>query len=237
MGNTGTTSSGGQNWVEYLTLQYNETSFFTYDYALSGATVNISIIEASVGRDIVTEANTFLQSYQNDSTFSGYSTLYAFWIGINDIKQSYLGDNYTGVDLDVYTEVISSYYKVVSQLYAAGARDFLFLTVPPLEKTPLVQGSSSNSTKYPLMQRAISDYNTKLYKMARQVRHNLAYSSVFVYDAHALFASVLSDPSQYAETASIKDTTTYCSDYKRSVITTLCGMMMVMRGLISSRLV
>ncbi|KAH8197765.1 hypothetical protein TruAng_008054 [Truncatella angustata] len=214
-GNTATTSSGGNNWVQFLTLKYNESAFLTYDYALSGATVNVSIIENTIGVDIVTEADTFLSAYGSNSTFGGGGIIYAFWIGINDINKSYLGDDYAGIDLDIYAEVIDSYYQVVSKLYDSGARNFLFLNVPPLEKAPTILQSSSNSTKYPLMQRAVADYNEKLYKMVRQVRHNFAYTSVFFYDAHALFDAVLADPSQYGETASIHDTTSYCKDYAR----------------------
>lgn len=182
---------------------------------MSGATVNVSLIEATVGADIVGEAVTYLNTYGDDSSFGGDTDLYAFWIGINDIRISYLGDDYEGVDLSLYTEVMDSYYAVAKELFDSGARNFLFLTVPPLEKTPTVSNSGTNSTKYPLMQRAVADWNEKVYKLAREVRHDFAYSRVFFYDAHALFDSILADPSQYSETASIKDTTTYCSDYQR----------------------
>lgn len=215
MGSIGTTSADGYNWVEYLTLNHNQSAFLTYDYALSGATVNISIVEGSVGRDVAGEVqNGFLGSYAGDSAFSGDNVLYGTWIGINDVKGSYLGDDYEGANLTLYTEIIDSLYTSVSALYDNGARNFLFLSVPPLEKTPYTTTSSANATRYPLMQRAVEDYNGKLLKMAQAVRHNFAYARVFYMDAHTLFNDVIADPSQFEETAGYKDVTSFCSAYE-----------------------
>ncbi|KAK6224055.1 hypothetical protein LQW54_000202 [Pestalotiopsis sp. IQ-011] len=156
MGSIGTTSADGYNWVEYLTLNHNQSAFLTYDYALSGATVNVSIVEGSVGRDVAGEVqNNLLGSYADDSAFVGDNVLYGTWIGINDVKGSYLGDDYEGANLTLYTEIMT-----------------------------------------PCTRRAVEDYNGKLLKMAKAVRHNLAYARVFYMDTHTLFNNVIADPIQ-----------------------------------------
>ncbi|ETS75500.1 hypothetical protein PFICI_12444 [Pestalotiopsis fici W106-1] len=213
-GNAGTTSADGYNWVKYLTLNHNESAFLTYDYALSGATVNVSIVEGSVGRDVVGEVqNTFLASYADNSSFAGDNVLYGTWIGINDVKGSYLGDDYEGADFTIYTEIIDSLASQVDALYDNGARNFLFLTVPPLEKAPYTTTSSANATRYPLMEAAVDDYNGKLLKLAKSVGHDYVGTNVFYMDAHALFNDVIADPTQFEETASYKDVTSYCDAY------------------------
>lgn len=81
------TSSGGINWVGYLTTVFNASLVLNYDLAVSGACINNSIVKADV-RDLVSQVeSTFDPIYAErpESTpWTARSAVFAFWIGINE---------------------------------------------------------------------------------------------------------------------------------------------------------
>ena len=120
-GNNGSTSSNGPNWVDYLTYHYNSSLILTYDLAMSGATVNSSIVLGSEGADLVRQYDEVFTDNYNSSSFDPASTLFAFWFGVNDVFNSIGGDNAT------YDLVGKSYRHYVDALYSEqGARKMLY---------------------------------------------------------------------------------------------------------------
>ena len=55
------TSSGGPNYIDFLTVKYNQTFVLSYNFAMSGATTSDSVV-AAVSPDI----HTFQQQVEND---------------------------------------------------------------------------------------------------------------------------------------------------------------------------
>lgn len=209
-GNHGKTSSNGKNWVDFLTTTYNQSLFLTYDLAQSGATIDQDVLSSSSGTDVASQLNdTFLQKYAAPNFFEGSTSLVPIWIGINDLVNSYLNQN-----LSAYTAAINRLYELVEQMHDAGLRNFLFINIPPLERSPRVTGSSASATRIPVMKAAVADYNSKLYKLARKVNHDLAHTTVFFFDAYKLFNQVMDDPTQFEETSVYKNTLGYCSAYQ-----------------------
>jgi phospholipase/lecithinase/hemolysin len=209
-GNTGSTSSNGLNWVYYLTRTYNSSLFWTYDFAQSGATIDEDIVAGTSGKDVDSELNdVFLPNYASqDSFYQGSTSLFAIWIGVNDLTNSYL------VDEDVHPALFTRLRQLVNDMYEAGARQFIFINAPPLERVPKVTGSSSHATRIPLMKTAVTDYNRKMYELAREVNHDLAYTEVVHFDVYTLMNAVIDNPTQFDETAVYKDTTSYCAAYQ-----------------------
>ncbi|KAH8197842.1 hypothetical protein TruAng_007989 [Truncatella angustata] len=210
-GNTGTTSANGRNWVEYLTDTYNKNNTWTYDFAQSGATIDVDVQASAQLVDVDGQiADQFLPIYASQSGFyTGPSSLFGIWIGINDIYNSFLLQDSTK-----NAALIARLRELVVELYDAGARNFIFLNMPPLERAPKVTGSSAAATRIPIMKTTVGDYNARLWKLARSVNHDLGYTTVFYYDVNTLFNSIIDDPSQFVETSIYKDTTSFCSAYK-----------------------
>ena len=97
--------------------------------------------------------------------------------------------------------------------YDVGGRNFLFVTVPPIDRSPLVcvafqldvprlthkhvqmlaQPDSSRS----LEASVISGFNTKLISRAANLSATRDGVQTFVYDANAAFAKVLDNPTAY----------------------------------------
>lgn len=208
----GRTSANGPNWVGHLTATFNESAFLTYNFAASGATLDVSIVNNN-NYDVIREIDEeFTRYYKVGETFEADTSLFAVWIGINDIANSYLND-----DLDIHTKIFESFRYLIDSLYEAGARNFLFLTVPPLEHAPRITGSSASAERIPLMANATSDWNSHYRNFEKRIRYLHPTASVFVYDTYPLFQRVIDDPSQFTESAMFKDTTTYCKAYQKQV--------------------
>ncbi|RKL36646.1 hypothetical protein BFJ72_g8195 [Fusarium proliferatum] len=205
----GRTSANGPNWVGYLTTTYNESGFLTYNFAASGATLDISIVNNN-NYDVIREIDeAFIPYHKVGDTFDESTSLFAVWIGINDIANSYLND-----DADVHDKIFQSFRYRIDSLYQAGARNFLFLTVPPLEHAPRITGSSASGTRIPLMANATAKWNSRYRLFQQRIKYLHPTATVFVYDTYPLFQKVMDDPSQFKETAVYKDTETYCKAYQ-----------------------
>lgn len=95
----GWTSSGGENWVDYLTTAYNNSEVFTYNYAYGGATIDSDLVtpyDPSVISVTQQVQDQFLPTQDSIAGWTGENALFSVWIGINDIGNSY----YLGGDRD-----------------------------------------------------------------------------------------------------------------------------------------
>ncbi|KAL0261895.1 hypothetical protein SLS55_003328 [Diplodia seriata] len=203
----------GPNWVGYLTYKYNSSLLQTYNLASGGATVDSALVAPyadtvlSLKQQVEDE---YLPKYGADGTskvWESDNTLFSIWIGVNDVGNSYWSTNTTFMD-SIFTE----YSGLVDQLYTSGARNFLFLNVPPLERTPLTTGQGSDSVD--LEKPVVTDFNTRISNLASSLQEKHADTTVFTFDAHTLFNQILDDPSSYTQTAGLKNTTAYCTDYE-----------------------
>lgn len=140
------TASGGLSWARYASI-YSKSRL--YNYAVSGAVCSNKItprIFAGINAPFPDiegyELPAFLADskyqYPNGSTFftgKPDSTVYAIWIGTND-----LGNDAFLTDSQVPNKTVADYmdcvYAQVSRLYANGARYFILLNLAPLDLLP-----------------------------------------------------------------------------------------------------
>ncbi|KAK8255794.1 hypothetical protein IWZ00DRAFT_139670 [Phyllosticta capitalensis] len=207
----GLTSSNGPNYVGYLTTKYNASLIQTVDLAFWGATVDDSLIAAyspivkSVKEQVATE---FFPYYTTQAKgWNSQDTLFSVFIGINDVANSYRVKN-----TSAYPLVFNEYGQLVEQLYGAGARNFLFLNVPPVQYSPTTNslGKSSES----LEADAIDEWNKMVTQLADGLRSKHSDTAVFNFDTYSLFRKVQKDPKKYKQTESYKNTTGFCPLYQ-----------------------
>lgn len=153
----------------------------------------------------------FLDTYSSKPSFAPWTdaeSLFTFFIGINDLIFGAAG-NETARDLEWI-----EYASLVDQVYQTGARNFMFLTVPPIERSPLFTTSSYMSRDF-LKQTAsyIADWNSRVVNMASNLTRSYKDATAFVFDTNGLFSQVLNDPGKYTQTDIYKNTTGYCLDY------------------------
>lgn len=96
---------------------------------------------------------------------------------------------------------------VYSQLYAAGARNFLFLDVPPIQRAPLTLEQGADAIA--LETRAVDSYNSLL--SARVSALKKAHTGVWakVFSTTKVFNNILDRPKKYG----FENATGYCAAY------------------------
>jgi hypothetical protein len=135
------TFSGGLVYPEYLATRYNTSFVQLYDFAYGGATISDSIVPTSQPIIDTFEEQVNLRYRPKYSTpgsaaapwnaNTGYFTVF---FGIND-----LGHTWKTADMDQeIPELTYKYRALLNNLYGSGARKFLILGVPPVDRSARV---------------------------------------------------------------------------------------------------
>ncbi|KAL9085800.1 MAG: hypothetical protein Q9165_007432 [Trypethelium subeluteriae] len=206
----GSTSSNGPNWVDFMTTTWNESYIRTYNLAVGGATVDSNLVAPflpfipSMKQQI---EDRYLPIYGSSTKWNASSTLFAIWIGINDVGNSFANKNPT-----LNPEIFKVYSNLVDQLYVSGARRFLFLNVPPLDLTPrtVAEGPDAQATE----KADITDFNHRLSKLTQNLTSTYSDAHAVQFDVHKLFSKILDNPTAIAETVGYKNVTDWCKHYE-----------------------
>ena len=189
------TWSLGENYVEWLTTTYNNTLIFDYDFGWGGATINDSIVssgESSIKsfEDQVTSLfePQFSSGDNGQVPWNGQNSIFSIFFGINDISHSC-------ADAETQDDLLDSYFNLCTNLYNTGARRFLFVGVPPVDRSPI--GCNSNTCDPATCGNAINEFNGRLAERVAPWAQSLNGVTTSIYDYHAFLESVLNDPTQY----------------------------------------
>ncbi|KAH6988398.1 hypothetical protein EDB80DRAFT_755856 [Ilyonectria destructans] len=209
-----TSSAGGPNWLEDLTGCTEgypaKCDIQLWDFAFAGSDISINYTPLH---------HNFTVSYENQiQQWKDYAedvlrvdtrkALVSSWIGINDISDSsrykfpiYNASNFQ----ELYTEMIHSQFAAIENVYAAGYKNFLFLNLPPLDKTPSAQISSN-----PLPNTAmITTWNSVLNETAKNFSASHPGTTAMVFDAYNWLTYVFDNAADFG----ITNTTSFCSAY------------------------
>ncbi|CAG7847675.1 SubName: Full=Uncharacterized protein {ECO:0000313/EMBL:CCA73365.1} [Serendipita indica DSM 11827] len=194
------------NWIDYAATTYNSGIVKVYNHAFGGATIDASIVApwSNTVKTLVGQVNDFLNYNAPGKTYypswSSSNTLFSVWIGINDIGQAYWRGSVPNMDT-----LMNRYFQLVQSMYNVGARHFLFLTVPPVQRSPLMLGQGSTNTAN--QKAVIADYNAKLKAKAASWAASNAGATALVYDTSTVVNAILDNPSAYG----LRDATSYGS--------------------------
>lgn len=134
-------------------------------------------------------------------------TLVAFWIGINDINDS---AKYAVDFPSFYDKLIGTLFEAVQTIYDAGYHNFLFMNLPPLDRTP---GNVLKST--PLPNATMIDWwDTALLSHTSTFKQANPKAEAFVFDVNTFLNGVLDSPGRYG----IVNSTGYCAAYDQPFI-------------------
>ncbi|KAL8646968.1 MAG: hypothetical protein Q9210_005831 [Variospora velana] len=195
------TFTNGPNWIQYLTSKYNESQIKTYNLAMTGSTVNNTILGILHENDLVHQiSDRFAPNYANQEMvgWTSSNALFSLFFGINDVNHSW-----DKQDRKINEAVVSNYLTLLDSLYKYGARSFLLHTVPPIDR----------GTK-PTEARAVNDFNygmTRLFASFTSKHNDL---SVLLFDTHSVFSQAMAQPGIWPQTANLKDTTGSCEVYE-----------------------
>jgi phospholipase/lecithinase/hemolysin len=213
----GWTASNGPNWVDYITVKYNSSVLLTYDIAYGGATIDSALVApylptvSSVAEQIENEWFPSYASKPASAKWSSDDTLFAIFDGINDVGNSWF--NGVPATTTLNNEVFAVFHGLVDELYYAGARNFAFLNVPPVDRAPLTLVQSQANQREEKAD--ILAWNTLLIKMAHELKDAFPDINVFTVDANKIFTQILDNPKSNRLTAGYLNTTAYCVAYEK----------------------
>ena len=210
----GYTAVNGPGWVQQLTEVYNRSEILSYNLAYGGATVDSAIVAPylptvlSFRQQVNQEFFPYYVETGANARWNSNNALFCVFIGINDIGNAWYKSNATAI----FDATFHVYAGLLDELYHAGARNFLFINVPPVNLAPLTtsQGPSSISAEGA----AIEGFNDWISNLAYSVEYTYPDSTVFQFDTHSLFDQVLEYPAAYPQTSGYKNTTAFCVAYE-----------------------
>ncbi|KAF4569516.1 hypothetical protein EYR36_009309 [Pleurotus pulmonarius] len=206
----GWTATGGANWVGFGTTTFNKSKILTYNYAYGGATIDANLVAPYMPTviSLTGQVDQFLTTVANkpaSTPWTSANSLFSVFIGINDIGNSYYlsGDR---AALLVVSRLGLELRGVETQgdlCSDSGARNFLFVNVPPIDRSPLMlaQGASAQSAEKTVLQ----GFNTKLAAKIAAFKVNHTGVQTYTWDSSATFTRILDSPTTYG----FKDATTF----------------------------
>ncbi|KAI5457448.1 hypothetical protein BGZ63DRAFT_394756 [Mariannaea sp. PMI_226] len=119
------TSSGGLNWVGFLTLKMNTSSIWLYNFSQSGALTN-KMLSAGTGakaQDLTQQVDSFLSTVGKQPVLAPWNSdnsYAAIWTGANDLRDLTVLDR-----PEIHSRMAAEVTHQCERLYNAGVRNFL----------------------------------------------------------------------------------------------------------------
>ena len=206
-------------WIQYL--RSNHTLVF--NLAVSGARIAYNIYQGFPPESHET-ANAFRQQLEsfhrsyaapapataNRTAWEPDTTLFALWFGINDVVNSVMKRRAMQLE-----SVLAVYAASIERLYGAGARNFLILNVPPVERIMWTNDWCPEDLGEADPVRDIRQFNERVPLLVDEFRGWHADATVFLFDAYASWTRALDSPAAFAETAALKNVAGYCELYSQ----------------------
>lgn len=224
----GFTSASGANWIDYLTVKYNQSLLQTYNLAIGGAAVDQDIqlgpplfgrvpfeperksLKDQVLRDFITG-----YAYKNAPgapDWNGGNALFTIWIGINDAVGSYArGPDGPEGTRALNERIFATYTRLIETLYDHGARNFMFLNVPAVDRSPVM--GERGRRDIGLLSADLNEFNDLIAKMALELKQKYEGLNAWVYDTRTDFSSAIDDPRAFDQTSGLKNVTDKCDGY------------------------
>ncbi|KAF2201720.1 lysophospholipase A [Delitschia confertaspora ATCC 74209] len=216
------TAEGGPNWVQWLTgcgLREGLTDVvrdcgeergkkggkkMLWDFAFAGADISTEFTPLHHPYTVpLTDQIAQFTNYGEPALSSFVEkakTLVTSWIGINDISDSakYNISSFPSF----YSQLQDRHFKLMEDIYKLGYRKFLFMNLPPLERTPdrvFKENPSVNKTM-------VGWFNTALTQHAETFQSKHHDLEIMLFDVNSLLTRVLDNPKKWGFT----NTTGYC---------------------------
>ncbi|KAF6748731.1 fungal cellulose binding domain-containing protein [Ephemerocybe angulata] len=204
----GWTSTGGENWVDYVATKYNKSVLLTYNYAYGGAVINETLVTPwQPGlKHLTDQVAQFLEGAgpkKGGEKWTGVNSLFSVFIGINDIGNSW----YLEGDRDAFAEVLlDNYFQLVQKLYDIGGRSFLFVLVPPIDRSPMMAAYGPESQAGE--KKVLAGFNSRLINRVELFGKSNSGVKTYIYDSVAQYNEILDNPTKYG----FKDALSYGPD-------------------------
>ncbi|KAF8654057.1 hypothetical protein AX16_003591 [Volvariella volvacea WC 439] len=193
--------TGKPNWVGHLIASYappprynpqfdqqaedyHANPLLVYDYAVGGDLV------AGVKRQITDRFLPRVGKKPDWAPWAAEDSLFVTWVGINDCAYSRKHDS-----------SIKRLFELQAELYDAGARNFCFIDVPPIQRSPAIPAHSEDEYSG-----VYSGWNECLLKGAQTFSAERQDATVLLFSSWDTFTKLLDSPKEhgFAEEAARK---------------------------------
>ena len=180
----------------------------SYDFAISGASIPdgfssqvLNLYEphyASLHSNGSSNGKRVTTSAGDGLSWTGNNSIFASWIGINDINWcSLLFSPTPSVSFRAcLTPRMDEYFILMDNLYNTGARNFFFVNMPPLQRAPMVTENGHAIVEN--YAEGVALFNKHL--LPRYVSNFTATHEgvrTIIYNAHTFFSEILDHPQWY----------------------------------------
>ncbi|KAA1470954.1 hypothetical protein DENSPDRAFT_871282 [Dentipellis sp. KUC8613] len=212
MGDSYSKSNDSKTWVSYIRRDAN---FDLFNYTIIKAdhltrrlekkykqpqTYNFAFPGATAEHDLSSQLTRFFTSFpKKDSPKSAPllnpdSTTYLLFFGINDC-----GSN----DSDDLETIVETVFDAIHDLYVkAGARNFIIVDVPPVDRSPQALDSESSAE----MEERVRTWNDLLRTQATEFGTSSKEATVLLFSSHQVLMEVLEDPCEFGFSEDDPDT-------------------------------
>ncbi|KAF4442946.1 hypothetical protein F53441_11590 [Fusarium austroafricanum] len=185
----GQTTANGLNWVGQLTSVLNTSTVLTYDFAVTGATVDKEIV-ATYAQYCVDDQVAQYKQYVAGK-ISSAETLVAVWIGINDLGEPFWKKAEAPIE-----KTLDRYFSLLKTLSETGLKKFALLTVPPFaDQIPAMNGQSESDLK--TLRSNIIAYNKGLTDRAASFASSSSGIQAVVFDTKPTFDTAVKNFKEY----------------------------------------
>jgi phospholipase/lecithinase/hemolysin len=128
------------------------------------------------------------------SIWNSSNSLFPIWFGINDIMNGYFAapSNWT----NLAEAVVGVYFEQAQELYDLGARNMLFVTVPPIQRTPKILAWNATAQAQAIY--AVESFNCLVRSGVENFRKsNNESRAIRMFNSTPVFEEVLNNPSAY----------------------------------------
>jgi phospholipase/lecithinase/hemolysin len=216
------TASGGKAWGRFVA---EATGAKYFDYAVSGATCSNKIVERNfppIHAPFPSVLEYEISAYKADLAYnalwagrSAENTVYALWIGTNDLGYGgFLSDSQApGTTISSYVDCV---WSVFDAIYRTGGRFFVLLNAAPLHLIPLYAAPSNGGSFDSQFWQNKTAYNTTEYQY-KMLQYTTSANTMFdygvpfqtvikkrwpgatfaIFDAHRLLTDIHDSPDKY----------------------------------------
>ncbi|KAF9870967.1 lysophospholipase a [Colletotrichum karsti] len=209
-----TSSAGGPNWIEELTGCKDglprDCEIQLWNFAFAGADISTTFVPLHHDYTISFENQVWQWDTYGRSVINADQklSLVASFIGINDINDmanfEFPLQNLTSFE-ELYTAAIAEQFTALETVHKAGYRNFLFLNLPPLDKTPASQTNPNRKPDTAM----INTFNDVLNQTAKAFTEQHPGTTAMVFDTYSWLTHVFNNAASFG----ITNTTSFCPKY------------------------
>ncbi|KAK7226838.1 hypothetical protein V2G26_014841 [Clonostachys chloroleuca] len=181
------TSTGGRIWPQYIKQYSNQVN--VYDYAVSGAMCDTLFSPTNRNGIVQNQVPAFLRdlAWRNETSnqpalkVPADETVYAIWIGTNDLGYAGFLAEQQPHDMPL-TALTNCIYEQFDRVYEAGARFFVIMNMGALELTPLYATLENNGVPTSRFWKDKSSYDANITRISEKMRqYSTTLNTLFEY--------------------------------------------------------